>query len=89
MTGRGYGGNKQSSFCTANSVPPANIVTYYTNNMSNKELLIKTLYIFEAFYRITQDPDLATVMEKLSGVWYLYYRFIVYGSSVAICPKYY
>ena len=68
MTGKCYGGNKQSSFYTSTSVPPKNIVTYYMNHMSNKELIRKTQNIFDDFYITTWDTDIATVIEKLSGV---------------------
>ena len=62
---------KKAFFAADTTVIPTTIVTYYMNNISNKELIIKTQAIFEAFYKTTQDPYLAAAMEKLSGVWYL------------------
>ena len=78
---------KQSSVSAYTYVPTTTTVTSSMNNFSNKELISKTRDIFEAFYRITRYPDLATVMEKLSGIWYLDYRVIIYVSGVVMVPQ--
>ena len=38
------------------------------NNISNKELIIKTQAIFEYFSKTTQDTDLEAAIENLSNV---------------------
>ena len=62
---------KQYSVDTATDFIYTNTVTPYLTNISNKELIIKTRYIFEYFPRTTQDTDLVAAMENLSDVWYL------------------
>ena len=70
------------------SAPPTTTVKSSLINIYNKELIGKNQAIFEAFSITTQDPDLVYAMEKLSEVWSLNLRGIVYVYGVAMGPKY-
>ena len=84
---KGDGGNKKYSIYEATYVPPTTAVISSLINISNKEMIIKTQDIFEYYSRTTQDPDLASVMEKLSGVYYSNYRGILYVYDIYMRPK--
>ena len=88
LTEKCDGVNKKSSVFTNTPVTTTITVKSYLDNISNKELIIKTRYIFEYFPRTTQDTDLVAAMENLSDVWYLNQRGVVYFYGVTMVSKY-
>ena len=87
LTEKCDGVNKKSSVFTNTPVTTTITVKSYLDNISNKELIIKTQAIFEYFPRTNQYPYLEYAVYKLSGVSYLNQRVVVYVSGVNMVPK--